>query len=80
MDTQHCTFGGTLKNGEAFYFDGKGALGIEKDHMYLVDATPEEAAEIIGAHPNLKFLPSDIKRATSIQSPPMEGGDSWQST
>lgn len=54
MDTQHCTFGGCLKNREAFYFDARGHFAVEKDLQHLVDATPEEKEEIYKLLPHLK--------------------------
>jgi len=38
-------FQGTLDNGEAIYTDPEGNILIEKDHQYLVEATPDEKNE-----------------------------------
>ena len=58
------TFIGHSLNGEAVYYDIDNTLLIEKDHMYLVAATPEENAEIRG---RLSFLkPVTIKKGDPL--------------
>jgi hypothetical protein len=45
---------GHLKSGEAVYRHENGNLFVEKDHQYLVDAKPDEMAEIYEKWPHLK--------------------------
>ena len=52
------TLGGNLSNHETFYFDAAGGLVVEKDHHYLVDATPQERDEIYRLAPYLKSPPN----------------------
>lgn len=40
------TFVGSLESGEAIYVSRQGEICIEKDHDFLVEATPEEKAEV----------------------------------
>jgi hypothetical protein len=48
-----CTFMGTLSSGESVFRSKDGGLGVEKDHRYLVDATPAETAEIYEKWPHI---------------------------
>ena len=45
MNSEKCTFGGSLKSGEAFYFDKLWNLAVERDHQYLAEPTPAEETE-----------------------------------
>ena len=44
---------GRLNNKEAVFIEEGGKIAIEKDHHYLVDATPEEIQEIYMMWPEL---------------------------
>lgn len=39
------TYRGKLKNGEDFFTDDRGHICVEKDHLYIVQATIEEERE-----------------------------------
>jgi hypothetical protein len=56
------TLAGHLAGGEAFYFDG-GRFSIEKDHLYLVEPTEDELAEI---HRLVRPEPEDTAPARGI--------------
>jgi hypothetical protein len=40
------TFVGTMNCGESIFWSKDSGLAVEKDHLRLVEATPEETAEI----------------------------------
>lgn len=50
------TFIGTLENLESIFRSDDGELSVEKDHSYLVEATPEETTEAYGLFPHLRPL------------------------
>jgi len=46
-------FIGNLKNGEGVYLHTDGAINVEKEFRYLINATPEEKQEIYKTWPKL---------------------------
>ena len=48
------TFIGQIWGRAAFYCPKDKSFAVEHDHAYLMEPTPEEAAEIFKIYPNLK--------------------------